>query len=320
MPGLFDLPLDELKHYGGRNPRPADFDEYWQRAGAELDATDLAVELVDARFQVPCARCRHLYFTGVGGARVHAKLLQPVAVTAPGPAVLMFHGYRGSSPEWSELLGYVAAGFTVAALDCRGQGGKSEDPGGVRGNTLYGHIIRGLADGPDQLLYRRIFLDTAALARIVMALDDVDAARIGATGASQGGGLTLACAALEPRIRRAAPVYPFLCDYQRVWQMDQAERAYRELRDFFRMFDPTHEREHFYFERLGYIDVQHLAARIRAQVLMGVGLMDQVCPPSTQFAAYNKITSPKEMVIYPDFEHEPLPRFRDRVLQFMLDL
>ena len=320
MPGLFDLPLAELKRYGGRNPRPADFDEYWQRAGAELDATDLAVELVDARFQVPCARCRHLYFTGVGGARVHAKLLQPAAVATPGPAVLMFHGYRGNSPEWSELLGYVAAGFTVAALDCRGQGGESEDPGGVRGNTLYGHIIRGLADGPDRLLYRQIFLDTAALARIVMALDVVDAARVGATGASQGGGLTLACAALEPRIRRAAPVYPFLCDYQRVWQMDQAERAYRELRDFFRMFDPTHEREHFYFERLGYIDVQHLAGRIRAQVLMGVGLMDQVCPPSTQFAAYNRITAPKEMVIYPDFEHEPLPRFRDRVLQFMLDL
>jgi cephalosporin-C deacetylase len=232
----------------------------------------------------------------------------------------MFHGYRGSSPEWSELLGYVAAGFTVAALDCRGQGGRSDDAGGVRGNTLYGHIIRGLADGPDQLLYRQIFLDTAALARIVMALDDVDAARVGATGASQGGGLTLACAALEPRIRRAAPVYPFLCDYQRVWQMDQAERAYRELRDFFRMFDPTHERQAHYFERLGYIDVQHLAARIEAQVLMGVGLMDQVCPPSTQFAAYNKITAPKEMVIFPDFEHEALPGFRDRTFQFMLGL
>lgn len=320
MPGLFDLPLAELKRYAGCNPRPADFDEYWERAGAELDAVEPAVELAPARFQVPFARCRHLYFTGVGGARIHAKLLLPAAPAAPGPALLMFHGYRGSSPDWSELLGYAAAGFTVAALDCRGQGGRSQDVGGVRGNTLYGHIIRGLADGPDRLLYRQIFLDTVALARVVMALDEVDAARVGATGASQGGGLTLACAALEPRIARAAPVYPFLCDYQRVWQMDQAERAYRELRDFFRLYDPTHEQEQCYFERLGYIDVQHLAGRIRAQVLMGVGLMDQVCPPSTQFAAYNKITAPKEMVIYPDFEHEPLPQLRDRILQFMLGL
>ena len=320
MPGLFDLPLAELRRYRGSNPRPADFDEYWARAGAELSAVDPAVELTAARFQVPFARCRHLYFTGVGGARIHAKLVQPAAAAAPGPALLIFHGYRGGSPEWSELLGYAAAGLTAAALDCRGQGGRSQDPGGVRGNTLSGHIIRGLADAPERLLYRQIFLDTVALARVVMALDEVDAARVGATGASQGGGLTLACAALEPRIKRAAPVYPFLCDYRRVWQMDQAERAYRELRDFFRLFDPTHEQEQFYFERLGYVDVQHLAPRIRAQVLMGVGLMDQVCPPSTQFAAYNKITAPKEMVIYPDFEHEPLPQFRDRVLQFMLGL
>ena len=115
-------------------------------------------------------------------------------------------------------------------------------------------------------------------------------------------------------------MYPFLCDYQRVWEMDQAERAYRELRDFFRMFDPTHETQAHYFERLGYIDVQHLAARIEAQVLMGVGLMDQVCPPSTQFAAYNKISAPKEMVIFPDYEHEALPGFRDRTFQFMLGL
>ena len=30
-------------------------------------------------------------------------------------------------------LGYVACGYSVAAMDCRGQGGKSEDSGGVTG-------------------------------------------------------------------------------------------------------------------------------------------------------------------------------------------
>ena len=320
MPGLFDLPLAELHTYRGRNPRPADFDAYWERALAELDAVAPAVQLEPAAFQVPCARCDHLYFSGVGGARVHAKLLRPAAVGAPGRALVNFHGYTGRSPDWSSLLGYVAAGFTVAALDCRGQGGLSEDAGAVRGNTLYGHIIRGLADGADKLLYRQIFLDTVRLARLVMELDEVDPERVGATGASQGGGLTLACAALEPRIKRAAPVYPFLCDYLRVWEMDQAQNAYRELSGFFRMFDPTHANQNASFERLGYIDVQHLAGRIQAEVLMATGLMDQVCPPSTQFAAYNRITAPKRIVIYPDFEHEALPEFGDQTLQFMLGL
>jgi cephalosporin-C deacetylase-like acetyl esterase len=40
--------------------------------------------------------------------------------------------------------------------------------------------------------------------------------------------------------------------------------------------------------------------RIRADVLIGTALMDQVCPPSTQFAAYNKIRSNKRMILYPD--------------------
>src|SRR5205823_2021338 len=102
-------------------------------------------------------------------------------------------------------------------------------------------------------------------------------------------GLTLACAALEPRLKLAAPVYPFLCDYQRVWEMDLDVAAYDELRVYFRLFDPLHEREQQVFTRLGYIDNQHLAQRIRAEVLMAVGLMDTVCPPSTQFAAFNKI-------------------------------
>jgi cephalosporin-C deacetylase len=53
--------------------------------------------------------------------------------------------------------------------------------------------------------------------------------------------------------------------------MDLAVNAYEELRTYFRRFDPRHEREQEIFTKLGYIDCQHLAPRIRAEVLMGVG-------------------------------------------------
>ncbi len=53
---------------------------------------------------------------------------------------------------------------------------------------------------------------------------------------------------------------------------------------------------------------------------MFTGLMDTICPPSTQFAAYNKITSKKGVVIYPDFGHEGLPGEGDRTFNFMLGL
>ena len=105
-----------------------------------------------------------------------------------------------------------------------------------------------------------------------------------------------------------------------VWDMDLAENAYGEIKQFFKQFDPRHEREDEIWRSLGYIDVQYLASRIKAEVMMATGLMDDICPPSTQFAAYNKITAKKKMVIYPDFGHEGLPDFEDMTFEFMAGL
>ena len=136
----------------------------------------------------------------------------------------------------------------------------------------------------------------------------------------RGGGLTLAYVALEPGIKRSAPLFQFLSDFKRTWGMDLAKDAYEELRTHFWMFDPLNLGEEEIFTRPGYIDIQHLAKRIKGEVLMGVGLMDTVCPPSTQFAVYNKIQAKKEMLIYPDYVHEYIPGFQDKAFEFLSKL
>lgn len=313
---VFEMPLEALQAYAGRNPKPDDFDQFWARALRELDATPPRPELLPHRSPARFAECFDLWFDGVGKARIHAQYIRPRHGVSH-PAVLQFHGYSSAAGDWFDKLAWAGQGIAVAALDVRGQGGLSEDPGGVKGTTLRGHIVRGLSDRPDKLLFRQVFLDTVQLARVVSSFPEIDPTRLGATGGSQGGALTIACAALEPRIARAAPVYPFLCDYQRVWEMDLADNAYAELKEYFRRFDPNHTREHEIFTHLGYIDIQHLANRIRGRVLLATSMMDTVCPPSTQFAAYNKIRSEKEIVLYPDFGHEDLPGHRDRVFEFL---
>ena len=318
---LVDMKLPELLAYQGRNPKPQDFDAFWDKSLADLAALDPQCEWVPAKFQTVEAECFDLFFTGMGGSRIHAKFARPrKAEDRKGPAVVLYHGYSGNAGDWIGLLPYVCCGFTVASLDCRGQGGQSQDTVPTTGTTLNGHIIRGIDDTPDKLLFRNIFLDTAELVRIVGNEPYVDAARIGVTGGSQGGGLTLAAASLVPEINRAAPIYPFLSDYKRVWEMDLAKDAYQELKNYFRRHDPRHEREDAIWNQLGYIDIQNLTPRIRGTVKMFTGMMDTVCPPSTQFAAYNKITAPKSYVIYPDFGHEALPDAGDMILQFMLEM
>lgn len=319
MPAL-DMPLKELKKYGGTNPRPKDFDLYWDKGLDQIKELDAHLELKPSRFTSPLADCQDLYFTGLDGSRVYAKYLSPKGSPGPHPTVFFWHGYSGSSGDWTGYLALAASGFCVCAMDCRGQGGKSEDLGGVAGNTLSGHITRGMDGGPENLLYRRIFLDTALLVRLVSTFDEVDESRLGSAGGSQGGALALVAASLSPQIKRVYSQFPFLCDYQRVWEMDLAERAYEDIRTYLRKFDPRHENIDSFFLNLGYIDVQHLVKRIKGKVLMVTGLMDNICPPSTQFAAYNRIKASKEMLIYPDYGHEGYPGQGDIQYEFLLGL
>ncbi len=316
MPG--DMPMEQLEKYLGCSPRPEDFDAFWEKSLDEMKAVKPDIKIVPADFSTPYAECFDLYFTGVRGGRIHAKYLRPRNCPEPHPAVLQFHGYTWHSGEWTEKLGYAALGYSVFAMDCRGQGGYSDETGGVSGYTVHGHVIRGLNDSPDRLLFRQIFLDAAQMASIAMEMPEVDPGRVGAMGGSQGGALAVVCAALEPRIRKVASVAPFLSDYYGSWQKGGGTAG--EIKNYFRLYDPQHKNEAEVFRKLGYIDIQNFADRVRGETVMVVGLSDECCLPSSVYAVYNKLKVKKKMFIYPDFAHENYPGINDEIFKFMMDL
>ncbi|GLC89578.1 acetylxylan esterase [Lysinibacillus piscis] len=317
-----DMPLYQLKKYQGKSVRPKDFDVYWEEGLKEVTSLPEDYELVPAAVESDFADCFHLYFTGTGGARIHAKFVQPKEVKQESPGLVMFHGYSVDSGDWLDKLAYAAQGITVLAMDCRGQGGLSEDTLQVKGPTLRGHVIRGIEDpNPNNLYFRHVFLDTVKSVRVLQSMDHIDPERIGVWGISQGGALAVACAALVPEVKEVATVYPFLSDYRRVWEdMDIQSTAYEEIAAYFKTRDPNHEREEEVFERLGYIDIQYLATRIKGNVQWALAMKDLICPPSTQFATYNKISSHKEMIIFYEYGHEHLPGMADRMFEQMKQL
>lgn len=300
----FDLPLEELKKYHGNTPLPPDFDAFWRESLKVASQHQAKPRLEAADFKSEAVECFDLYFSALDGSEIHAKYLRPKGA-AKCPVLFQFHGYTGNSGNWVDKLGWAGEGFAVAALDCRGQSGRSQDASARLGNTFLGHLARGLSgdSARDHILYQ-LYVDVFLLAQVVKAFPEVDATRMASMGGSQGGGLALVAAALEPGIRRVASQFPFLANFKRCTELACPNSPYLEIREYFRKHDPEHRREAEIFGKFGYLDVIHLAPRIQGEVLMAITLEDGICPPSSQFAAYNQLRCEKSMALYPTYGHE----------------
>lgn len=309
--------LEMYSSYLGTNPIPDDFDSFWAARVEETRQIPLRYTLSPSEipdFETCCYR--DLWFEGMKGGMVYAKYIRPAA-DGPVPLVLQFHGYPGASRSWLEQSSYAGMGCALLAMDCPGQGGLGTDVGGFAGTTVSGHIIAGL-DGPaEDMYYVRLYQNICVLCRIAQELPGIDLSHIYINGASQGGALGIACAALNPSLpTKAAILYPFLSDFEKVWELGADVIAYEGLRYYSRWFDPTSERRREVFTKLGYIDTHNFAHLVRCEVLFGTGLSDTVCPPPTQYAVYNNLRCKKRHILFPEFDHEEIQAFDDRIISF----
>lgn len=312
--------MQKFFEYEGSSSCPKDFDRYWSDALKEAHALDYNEEFCEKDFPSKIAEMYELRYTGTKGARIYAKVAVPKVREGKIPAILMFHGLSASSCDWSGLLKYASQGCLVAFMDVRGQGGLSEDVGGVPGNTYIMPFLRGVDGDKHDLLMRDVFLDTVILAKIIMRIDYVDENRIAVTGGSQGGALSVVCASLVPEIKKCGIYYPYLSDYGYALKQDFKGTAYEGFNYYLRSYDPTHEHVDALLEKLGYIDIQNFVKWMKAKLLMFTGLKDVSCPPITQFAMYNKVISEKKVIFYPEYGHEGMKGAEDILFEFLSDL
>lgn len=311
--------LDKFKHYRGLGNKPKDFDKFWEHGKKLVDALGTDYTLVKADVPSNVVNFYHLYFTGIGNAKIHAQLIVPKRLKKQNPGMLYFHGYHCSAGDFEDKICWAAEGFIVLALDCRGQGGLSQDNEAVKGDIMQGLIIRGLEEwDPSKLYFYREFLDTYQAARILMAMDEVNEKKIFIRGISQGGGLALACAGLIPEIYKVQVSYPFLSDYRKAYEYGPTT-AFGEISYWFHYRDPLHKKEKEVFDLLDYIDVKFLAEKITAEVLWEMGGSDVQVPPETQMAAYNRINSKKKIYLAPEYGHEFIPRLGDDIRGFFIE-
>lgn len=142
--------------------------------------------------------------------------------------------------------------------------------------------------------YRGAYMDLIRAIDFVASRPEVDAGRIAVEGGSQGGAFSLVAAALDKRVRCAAPHIPFLTDFPDYFRLAPWPRsafaAYLEKHPLSTWADV--------YRVLAYFDVKNFAAAVTCPVVMGIGLQDPICPPHTNFASYNLLGGPKEYHVY----------------------
>ena len=315
MPSL-DMPIKEMEMYLGSGIKAADFESYWDNKIKKADEMNLEYNITKKEFKNKKANYYEIHFKGVDGANIYAKYICP-SNSEKCPTVLEFHDYKESSRSWYNLSRYIALGYSVLAMDCRGQGGKSEDLGAVKGTTVSGHIIKGIDDSIDNMYYVKVYLDAYILSKIASCLPSTDNNKLIAFGKGQGGTLALVTCAFNKTIKKCSLQYPFISDFKRIWDMDLDIEAYEGIRYYFKCFDPMHINEEKIFKRLSYIDAVNFAEKLECELFMGTGLLDNISPPSTQYAIFNNAKCEKRHVIFHKYGHEIINFFEDENLKFM---
>lgn len=299
----FDLMGEELRSYRPELAEPRDLDAFWaETLTADGDLDPPLFTRVDNHLQL--IETFDVVFPGFAGSPVRGWLHLPAGATSPLPVVVEYVGYGGGRGLSHERLLWTAAGYAHLVMDTRGQGssysvGNTLDPDPTGAPAHPGFMTRGIVD-PHGYYFRRVYVDAVRAVAAAGAHPLVDGDQITVAGVSQGGGMALAAAALCPQVRYALIDVPFLCDFRRATSIALND-PYTEIVRYLKIH---RDQVDAVFDTLSYFDGAVLGRRAAAEALFSVALMDETCPPSTVYAAYNWYGGPKSIVEYAYNDHE----------------
>jgi cephalosporin-C deacetylase-like acetyl esterase len=295
-------------------PRPKDFDGFWKEKIAELQKTPLNAQLEPADSGKEGVEYYKIQMDNIRGSHIYGQLAKPRGGTKlPALLIVQWAGVYPLSKDWA--VGRAQAGWLT--LNIMAHDLPFDQPAKFYREAAEGRLRNYPAIGNEDRetsYFLRMYLSCYRAADYLTKRPDWDGRILVVTGGSQGGLQSVVTAALFPRITAVVANVPAGCDltgpaaerapgWPMWWWQTQGK-------------DPEKVRQ-----TACYFDVVNFASRVNCPTLIGLGLIDTVCPPSGIFAMTNQLKGRKELVIMPLADHSrPHDAFQARQEQWFASL
>lgn len=289
---------------------PEDFDQFWSDAKKELEEVplDAKVTLVPE--------------LSTADVNVYHVNLQNIRMPKAWRGISRFYGMLSvpkKPGKYPAILGVPGAGVRSYGRDDRAARGVIVFKIGIHGipvnlpNELYQSLSAGILSGystydlddRDLYYYKRVYLGCVRAIDFIFSLPEFDGETLAVTGGSQGGALSIITAGLDNRVKYLAAYYPALSDL--------TGYLHGRAGGWPHMFKNYDSKKHpDWIENIGYFDVVNFAKKLTMPGWYSWGFNDNVCPPTSMYAAYNSITAPKELHKFLETEHWTFPEQREQ--------
>jgi len=285
---------------------PDDFAEFWDTAKAAL-----AKLPVDARRTLLPERCTEtvdvyqVSLQNYGSSRLYGVLClpkkegkYPALLRVPGAGIRPYGGDVGTAEKGIITLEIGIHGVPVT-MDT-----------GVYNDLRYG-ALRGYPafnlDDRDDYYYKRVYLGCVRAVDYIFSLPEFDGEKLGVSGGSQGGALSIVTASLDSRVKCIGLYCPALCDV--TGYLHGRAGGWPHL---FRNADEGDGSLADKIETSKYYDVVNFARTVSVPAFFSWGFNDTTCPPTSMYSAYNMIKAPKSLYLVLDARHWIYPEQRGK--------
>lgn len=278
-------------------PVPDDFDAFWKAKIAELDAVPMNVQLEKVDIGDPKIEYYKVTMDNIRGRKIHGQLAKPVdGEKLPAILQVQWAGVYPLSRDWvvgPARQGRLALNIIAHDLPIDQPAKFYQDQAAKELNDYPGQGN----DDRETSYFLPMFLSCRRAVDYLTQRPDWDQKHLLVQGGSQGGYQAIVTAGLHPAVTAFAASVPAGCDHtgeqagrspgwpnwaSRVWQKKDKQKMLNTSR---------------------YFDAMNFASRVKCPGLVGLGLVDPVCPPEGIFATINQLQGPKEIVIMPLADH-----------------